>query len=312
MALQPTTRYARSGDVHIAYHVGGEGPLDLLLVPDGMIPIEAMTEEPSFERFLRRLGTFARVIRFDRRGMGQSDPVTPSNPPTLEQWMGDAETVLDAVGSQRTALLGMAEGGFVVSLLAATRPQRASALVLVHATPGFTAEEFRRGSAAEAVEHLDGTLETEWGEVSWAIPQFAPSAANDTRYHQWLQRAIRHSLSPSMARAVFDVMFRSDIRDVLPAIRVPTLVIHRRGNHYLEPEHGRYLAEHIPAARYVEVEGVDHVPYLGDPAPILDAIEEFLTGKRRRPAVAGSAPRSPRARSGGARALPGPRGRHGR
>jgi pimeloyl-ACP methyl ester carboxylesterase len=284
MASEPTTKYARSGDVHIAYQGTGEGPLDLLLVPDGVIPIEAMSEEPSFDRFIRRLGRFCRVIRFDRRGMGLSDPVTPSNPATLEQWMGDAEAVLDAVGSKRTALLGMAEGGFVASLLAATRPQRVAALVLVNATPGFTAEPFRQwGLAAEAIERLSGTVETEWGEVEFGIPMFAPSALNDARYRDWLKRAVRRSLSPAMARALFDVLFYSDIRDVLPAIRLPTLVIHRRGNRYLEPAHGRYLAEHIPGARYVEVEGDDHVPYLGDPGPILQEIEEFLTGTRRRP-----------------------------
>lgn len=284
MGPQPTTRYARSGDVHIAYQATGEGPLDLLLVPDGMIPVEAMLEEPSFDGFIRRLNRFSRVIRFDRRGMGLSDPVPPSSHPTLEQWMEDAEAVLDAAGSPRAALLGMAEGGFVVSLLAATRPQRVAALVLVNATPGFTAEPFRRwGLAAGAIDRLSGTVETEWGEVDFGIPMFAPSAVDDVRYREWLKRAVRRSLSPAMATALFDAMFRSDIRNVLPAIRVPTLVIHRSGNRYLDPAHGRYLAEHIPGARYVEVEGSDHVPYLGDAEPILDAIEEFLTGSRRKP-----------------------------
>jgi pimeloyl-ACP methyl ester carboxylesterase len=283
MGSQPTTRYTRSGDVHIAYHATGEGTLDLLLVPDGMIPIEAIPEEPSFDRFVRRLGRFCRVIRFDRRGMGLSDPVTSSNPPTLEQWMGDAEAVLDAVGSERAALLGMAEGGFVVSMLAATRPQRVAALVLIHASPGFTAEPFRRGQVAQVLERLDRTVDAGWGELEWAIPEFAPSVARDHRYRDWLQRAVRHSLSPAMARAVFDVMFRSDIRDILPAIRVPTLVVHRRGNRYLDEEHSRYLAEHIPEARYVDVEGDDHVPYLGEQEPILQVVEEFLTGRRRAP-----------------------------
>jgi len=184
----------RSGTIHFAYQVTGEGVLDLLLVPDGVIPIEAMLEEPSFDRFIRRLGRFCRVIRFDRRGMGLSDPVTPSNPPTLEQWMGDAESVLDAVGSERTALLGMAEGGFVVSFLAATRPQRVTALALVNATPGFTAEPFRQwGLAASAIDRLGREIETTWGTVAatWGIPLFAPSAANDARYREWLARALR-------------------------------------------------------------------------------------------------------------------------
>jgi pimeloyl-ACP methyl ester carboxylesterase/class 3 adenylate cyclase len=282
MREETTTRYARSGGVHIAYQVTGGPSPDLLLVPDGAIPIESMAEEPSFARFIRRLTDFSRVIRFDRRGTGLSDPVTPGSPPTLEQWMGDAEAVLDNAGSKQTALLGMAEGGLVMALLAATRPERVTALVLVNTTPSFTAEPFREwGLAAGALDRLAETVDSDWGNVGWAIPLFAPSAVGDEGYRGWLERAQRRSLSPAMAGAVFDVLYRSDISDVLPAVRVPTLVIHRRGNRYLEPEHGRYLARHIPAARYLEVDGADHVPYLGDPGPILDAIEEFVTGRRR-------------------------------
>jgi class 3 adenylate cyclase/pimeloyl-ACP methyl ester carboxylesterase len=277
-------KYAKSGDVHIAYQVTGVGPTDLLLVPDGIIPIESMAEEPSFDRFIRRLARFCRVIRFDRRGMGLSDPVMAANPPTLEQWMSDAEAVLDAVGSRRTVLLGMAEGGFVVTLLAAVRPERVSALVLLHATPSFTAQPFRNwGLAAAALDRLAETVDTDWGHIDFGIPLFAPSAVGDERYRSWLEHAQRRSLSPTIARAVFDVTYRSDISDVLSTVRVPTLVIHRRGNRYLQPEHGRYLAEHIRDASYIEVEGNDHVPYLGDPAPILEAIEEFVTGRRHAP-----------------------------
>jgi len=284
MAVEATTRYARSGSVHIAYQVSGDGPPDLLLLPDGIIPIESMAEEPSFNSFIRRLMRFSRVIRFDRRGMGLSDPVSPSNPPTLEQWMSDAEAVLEAVGSDRTALLAMAEGGFVASLLAASRPDRVSALVFVNATASFTAEPFRTwGLAAGALDRLAQTADSEWGDAAWAIPMFAPSAVSDERYRAWLERAQRRSLSPAMAVALFDVTYRSDIRDILPAIRVPTLVIHRGANRYLEPEHGRYLAGRIPGAKYLEVSGEDHVPYLGDPEPILEAIEEFVTGRRRPP-----------------------------
>jgi class 3 adenylate cyclase len=285
MATEAATRYARSGDVHIAYQVAGEGA-DLLFVPDGVIPIESMAEWPSFDRFIRRLTRLFRVIRFDRRGMGLSDPVTPSNRPTLEQWMTDAEAVLGTVDSERAALLGMAEGGFVLTLLAAAKPERVSGLILVNATAAFTTEPFRAwGLAAGALDRLAGTVESDWGDVGWAIPMFAPSAAGDKRYRAWLERAQRRSLSPAMARALFDVMYRSDIRDILPSLRVPTLVIHRQGNRYLEPEHGRYLAAHIPGATYLEVEGEDHVPYLGDSEPILEAIEEFLTGRRHPPEV---------------------------
>jgi class 3 adenylate cyclase len=281
MVSQAATSYARAGDVHIAYQVSGGGRLDLLLVPDGAIPIASVREEPSFDRFIRHLERFARVVMFDRRGTGMSDPVTPSTPPTLEQWMGDAEAVLDAAGSERAALLGFAEGGFVVTLLAASRPDRVTALALVNATPGISAEPFRAwGVAAQAHDRLAGTVDEEWGNVDWGIPLFAPSAVEDERYREWLEHSYRRAMSPAMARALFDVMFRSDIRDVLPSVRVPTLVIHRRGNRFLTREHGRYLAEHIEGARYVEVDGEDHVPYIGDQASILDELEEFLTGAR--------------------------------
>jgi pimeloyl-ACP methyl ester carboxylesterase len=278
------TRYARCGDVHIAYQVSGAGLLDLLLVPDGLISIEATAEEPSFERFVRELSSFARVIRFDRRGIGLSDPVTRQSPPTLEQWMSDALAVMDAVGSEQAALLGMAEGGFVVTVTAATYPERVSALVLVNAPAGLAAPPFREwGVAARLIDRLGESVESGWGDDLSGIPFFAPSAAGDEQYANWLSRAMRRAASPAMAGALLDVLFYSDVRDVLPAVRVPTLVVHRAGNRWLTTQHGHYLAEHIPGARYVEVPGDDHVPYLGDPAPILGEVEEFLTGTRRLP-----------------------------
>ena len=276
-------RYARSSDdVHIAYQVSGAGPLDLLLVPDGLIPLDAMTDYAGFRHFLRRLATFCRVITFDRRGIGLSDPVATTSPPTLEEWMHDAELVLDAVDSGHAALLGMAEGGFVLMMLAAKRPERVAALVLVNASPGFTAEPFRAwGLAAATLDRLEDTTEGAWGDVAWAVPVFAPSAVDDTQYHEWLKRAARRSLSPAMAATLFDVAFRTDARDLLPAINVPTLVIHRRDNKYVTADHGRYLAANISGARYVEVPGADHVPYVGDQGPILDAVEDFLGGGHR-------------------------------
>ncbi|MBA3383272.1 MAG: adenylate/guanylate cyclase domain-containing protein [Actinobacteria bacterium] len=275
-------RYTKVAGVHVAYKVAGSGSTDLLVIPDGLIPIEAMETEPSFARFLRRLSGSFRVITYDRRGMGLSDPVTTSDPPTLEQWVEDAEAVLSEVGSDRAAILAMAEGTFVAALLAAMRPERVSHLVLVNGTPGVTAEPFRHwGVAANTLELLDETIEQQWGEVDFGIPLFAPSAVGDASYREWIKGAAQRSLSPATANAVFDVLFRSDVRDVLPSIRAPTLVIHRSGNRYLTSEHGKYLVEHIPGAIYREVEGADHVPYLGDHGPILDAVEDFLAGSRR-------------------------------
>jgi pimeloyl-ACP methyl ester carboxylesterase len=279
------TRYARCGDVHIAYQINGSGSPDLLLIPDGLISIEAAAEESSFEQFIRELSSFARVIRFDRRGIGLSDPVTRESPPTLEQWMTDALAVMDAVGSEQAALLGIAEGGFVVALTAATHPERVSALVFVNATPGLASPPFREwGMAARLIDQLGDSVGSSWGDDLSGVPFFAPSAAGDAEYADWLSRAMRRAASPAMAGALFDVLYYSDIRDVLPAVRVPTLVVHRSGNRWLTREHGRYLAEHISGARYVEVPGDDHVPYIGDPGPILGEVEEFITGTRRRPA----------------------------
>ena len=161
MGVESGTRYAKSGDVHVAYAASGESQPDLVLVPDGAIPIEAMGELPAFARFIQRLERLCRVIRYDRRGTGMSDPPTPGNPPTLEQWAEDGILVLDALGSRRTALLGMAEGGFVVALLAAMYPERVHSLTLVNATPGISSEPFRRwGSAAGALDRLRALIDS--------------------------------------------------------------------------------------------------------------------------------------------------------
>lgn len=274
------TRYAKGGDLHLAYEVAGEGAVDLLLVPDGIVPIEAMDAEPSYAAFLERLASYSRLIRFDRRGIGLSDPVT--TPPTLEQWADDARIVLDAVGSERAALLGIAEGGFVATFFAASLPERTAALVLVNATPGLRVIP-EPGAAAASIERLQLSVDEGWGTDTSGASDFAPSRAADPTFHAWLAAAHRQAASPAMASVMWDVLHYSDIRDVLPAVRVPALVVHRAGNRWLRPENGRYLAEHIPGARYVEVPGDDHPPYLGDSEAVLGEIEEFLTGARRPP-----------------------------
>jgi class 3 adenylate cyclase/DNA-binding CsgD family transcriptional regulator len=282
MAPVAEVEYARSGDVHLAYQVTGTGALDLLLLPDGLIPIESMAEEPSLAHFLDRLAAVGRLIRFDRRGIGLSDPVSPQSPPTLEQWMDDALAVLRAAASESAVVVGLAEGGFVATLLAASHPDVASRLVLINATPVLHAAPFNRwGQAARKIEELIGSIETGWGGDVSGIEWFAPSAAGDPRYRRWLAQALRRAVSPATARALCDVMFWTDVRSILPTVRVPTLVIHRAGNRYLTPEHGRYLSEHICGAKYVEVSGDDHVPYLGDSEAVIGEIEEFVTGSRR-------------------------------
>ena len=270
-------KYAKADGVHIAYQVRGDGPIDLVLAPDGIIPIEAMGEERRLARFLDRLASFSRLICFDRRGIGSSDPVTPATPLTLEQWADDALAVTEAVGASRPAVLGIAEGGFVATLLAATHPDRVGALVLVNATPGIASDPFAdEGEAGHFIAGLAETVDEGWGDdqsvvdglsLGTGAAVFAPSAAGEADFVDWLGRTYRRAASPAVARAIFNGAYLSDIRPILSTVGVPTLVLHRAGNRWFTPAHGRYLAEHIHGARYVEVPGVDHgreVKTMGD------------------------------------------------
>jgi len=271
--------YARAGDVHVAYRVFGEGPATLLLVPDGLVTIESIPEEPHFARFVDQLAAFTRVVAFDRRGVGLSDPVSALNPPTLEHWADDAVAVMDDLEVGRAWVLGMAEGGFVVTMLAASRPSRVAGLILLNCTPGISSPVLaEQGLARGELEGLSASMARHWGDNVSAIPQFAPSLATDPEYREWLRRTLRRAVSPGTARLMFDVQFRSDLSAILPLVNAPTLVIHRSDNQYLPPAHGHYLASAIPNARYVEVPGRDHVPYVGDTAPVIAAISEFLVG----------------------------------
>ena len=279
-AAQP--KYAKAGGTHVAYQTFGSGPADLVLLPDGFMTIEAIAELSAYARFRDRLASFSRLIILDHRGLGLSDPVAPGANPSLEDWAEDLRAVIDASGSRRPALLGIAEGGFGAAFFAASHPDRVSHLIFVNATPCFTQEPFATlGAASRFIDVLGDSIENDWGSNTSAIPIVAPGAANDEAYHAWMARSLRRSASPAVAKAVFDLQLRSDIRAVLPIIRVPTLIIHRSGNKWFTPEHGRYLAENIPNARYVELSGEDHVPYFGDSEAIVVEIEEFVTGTRR-------------------------------
>ena len=283
MATSPQ-RYARAGAAHLAFQTFGEGAADLILLPDGFMTIEAIGELPAYARFRDRLAQFGRLILLDHRGLGLSDPVVPGTNPSLGDWSEDVRTVMDAADSRRAALIGIAEGGYGAAFYAATHPDRVSHLVLVNATPCSTEEPFSSwGAGTRMFKLLDDSIEDDWGGNTSPVPLFAPSARNDDSYHAWITRSFRRSTSPAAAKALVDLQLRSDIRTVLPIVRVPTLVIHRAGNRWFTPEHGRYLAEHIPGARYVEVPGEDHVPYLGDTEAIIAEIEEFVTGARREP-----------------------------
>ena len=272
------TRYANSGGVSIAYQVLGEGALDLVVVPGWVSNLEVAWEEPAVEAFYRRLASFSRLILFDKRGTGLSDRVTDL--PSLEVRMDDVRAVLDSVGSQRAALCGWSEGGPMCALFAATYPQRTSALIMVGsysrmlAAPGY---EF--GRTLEERDALLGEIERAWGGPV-GIEARAPSRRDDEHFRQWWARFLRSSASPAAAAALLRMNSQVDIRDVLPSIRVPALILHSANDLALRVEASRYLAERIAGAKYIELHGVDHLPYLSDSENITNAIEEFLTGVR--------------------------------
>jgi class 3 adenylate cyclase len=248
--------------------------------------IEAIDECPPYARFRDRLASFSRTIVLDRRGLGLSDPVGATTSPTLEDWAEDVNAVADAVSATSVALLGIAEGAFTAVFHAASNPTRVSHLVLVNATPGYMSPPFCDwGEAARFTPALRADIEAGWHDLGLSSAEgvFAPSANGDPGFHEWLARSGPRSASPAAADALFDLLMWSDVRSVLPIVRVPTLVIHRSGNRWFTPEHGRYLADHIADARYVELPGADHVPFLGDSEAIAAEIEEFVTGVRPQP-----------------------------
>ena len=278
------TRYARSGEVGIAYQVFGAGEIDLVLAYPFLSHLDLMWESPAMSHFLRRLGSFARVLVFDRRGVGLSDPAPGA--PTLEERMDDVRAVMDAAGSERAALLGMSEGATMCMLFAATYPERTSALVLWGAMARSTAAPDypwapQREAVEEAQEELIGPM---WGQGA-TIEIFSPSMAADPRAREFQARFERQAASPMRVQQLFQMFLDTDVRDALPLIQAPTLVLHRRGDRAVNYRAARWLTEQIEGSRYAELEGEDHFPWVGDSDAALDAIEEFLTGVRPGPAT---------------------------
>jgi pimeloyl-ACP methyl ester carboxylesterase len=272
------THYARSGDAHIAYQVVGDANLDLVLLPGAFSHVEHQWEEPSFARFLHRLASFSRLIVLDVRGTGLSDRAVDL--PTLEEQIDDILAVLEEVGSERAALFGLSQGGGLASLFAATHPARTSALVLFGAyARSMWAEDFSWGRTPEEYDELMRLADEGWGTGVF-LPLVAPSAANDASFKVWLAKQERLAGSPGANLAFFRAQREADVRHVLPAIQAPTLVMQRREDAYRRVEHGRYLAETIPGATYIELPGRDNLPYVGDQEAILDEVQEFLTGVR--------------------------------
>jgi pimeloyl-ACP methyl ester carboxylesterase len=277
----PETRYTKAGDIHIAYQVTGSGPIDLVWVPGFVSHLEYHWEYAEMVRFTNRLAAFSRLIRFDKRGTGLSDRV--STAPTLEQRMDDVKTVMDAVGSERAALFGISEGGPMSLLFAATYPERTTALVVYGSYARRSwAPDHPWGLRDEQWETLFRTMESEWGGPM-GLARWAPSAGHDERFKQWWATYLRLAASPGAALAVMRLNRDIDVRHVLPAIRVPTLVLHRTGDQLTNIEQARYMATQIPGAKFVELSGDDHIPTVGNADAILDEIEEFLTGVRHGP-----------------------------
>ena len=283
MADLPATRYVKSDDVHIAYQVFGQGPLDLLFVPGFVSNVEAAWESPAHVAFFRRLASFCRVILFDKRGTGMSD--RGSQIFTLEQRMHDVQAILDEVGCERAALFGVSEGGPMSLLYAATYPARTSALILygTYAKRSWAAD-FLFGWKDEQWQRLFDNFERHWGTPqSLAVTLFAPSVVGNPQAAERMASYHRASASPGAAIAIMKMNREIDVRHVLPAIRVPTLVLHRTGELVINIAQARYLAEHIPGAKLVEFAGVDHSFLAGDYAAVLDEVEVFLTCARHAP-----------------------------
>lgn len=278
--MRPETRYAKSDNLSIAYQVLGEGPLDLLLVQGFVSHLDVAWEEPHFAQFLNRLASFSRLIAFDKRGTGLSDPVP--EPPTFVQRMDDIRAVMDAAGSERAALFGISEGGPLSIVFACTYPQRTSALVIYGSYARWLRDDdYPWGRTPEQFQDFLGGIDRAWETGEWWI-QHNPTALADPRYRQWWARYLRAAASPGMATALVRLNSQIDVRDVLPGVTVPTLVLHRTKEQWFDVENGRYLAREIPGAKLVELPGVDHVPWVGEAEEVLREVEVFLTGTQRR------------------------------
>jgi pimeloyl-ACP methyl ester carboxylesterase len=273
----PETRYTSSGDVTIAYQVLGCGPIDLVVIPGFISNLEVYWEQPDWARFTRRLASFSRVILLDKRGTGLSDRVAEM--PTLEVRMDDVRAVMDAAGSSRAALFGWSEGGAMSALFAASYPERTIALVLLGAfARRVRGEDYPWGLTPEQLAMVREAMVEQWG-TTFGIER-CPSKLKDPVFQQWWGRFHRLSATARAGRALYDMNSAIDIRHVLPVISVPTLVLHSPLDQLIEVEQGRYLARHIPGAKLVEYDSVDHVPYLQGADTVVEEIEEFLTGVR--------------------------------
>ena len=279
-SVTPETRYARSGRLNIAYQVVGDGPRDLVFIPGWVSHVEFAWELPPLARFLDRLASFSRLIVFDKRGTGLSDRVPDADLPGLDERMDDLRAVMDATGSERTALFGFSEGGNLAMTFAAAHPSRVSALVTFGAfakriwSPDYPWAPTPEARATE-YEHI----EREWGQMM-DLSRIMPSMANDVEFGKRVATYLRRSASPGAAVSLLKMNTQIDVRHLLPIIKAPTLVMHRVGDRDADIEEARYIAARIPGARLIELPGQDHLPWIGDGDAVADEIAEFVTGAR--------------------------------
>ena len=279
MPEAPDMRYTKTPDgVSIAYTVVGDGPIDLLCIPGFVSHLEVLWEAPNADEYFGRLASFSRLIMFDKRGQGLSD--RPADPPTLEQSATDALAVLDAAGSESAAVYGISEGGPTSALVAASHPDRVSALVLYGTWMRILeAPDYPEGASREAFEGFMEIVKSEWGGPV-ALALWAPSLRDDTAVQRWWAKLLRTGTSPAGAEALLRLYTQIDVRAVLPTITAPTLVLHRNRDRLVSLAAARRTAEAIPNAKLIELDGDDHVPIF-NPTQIMDEVEEFLTGHRR-------------------------------
>jgi class 3 adenylate cyclase len=285
----PEVRYARNGEIALAYQVLGDGPVDLVYLPAFISNLEIVWEHPGYARFLNRLASFSRLIMMDRRGTGLSDRLSPQDLPPLEVLADDVRTVLDAAGSRRCALFGFSDAGTVCAMFAATYPERVTALVLfATAAVGVATEDFPWQWSESEWEAYFSELRSGWGTSAYAdkvIPWFLPAHADDAATKRWWARLMRLSASPNSVEAIERIWHLTDVRPILSAIRSPTLVIHRTDDQIEVIGAGRDFADRIAGARFVELPGGDNSPWAGEQDAVLDEVEEFLTGRRHTPSI---------------------------
>ena len=285
MVTPPDTRYAERAGQHVACQVVGDGPVDIVFIAEWWNQVEAMWDEPLVSSVLHRMASFSRLICFDKRGVGLSDPVALGDSMVLDDWLDDLESVMDAAGSERAVVVGCSGGGPLSLLFAASRPERVSGLVLVNSYARFArAPDYPIGVPAHVVEWGLRYIEEGWG-TGEHLEVLAPSLAGDAQFRKWWARYQRQALSPGSAAVIQRMLFELDVRRVLPAVRAPTLVLHRADDAFIRIGFGRFLADHLPEGRLVELPGSDHVFFAGDADALVDEIEAFATGEHPGPSA---------------------------